>query len=140
MFSERFWAFQVYDVSCAFIKKTKSDWLNRVGKRKKVPRETQNHFKNKTKNSKLYSRRDHKIILKKDLLYLDERKLNVTKMGGEVEMLRERISFLEEENDNLMIEKEIALTKMEQVIFKGSVLSVFYLQNYEIRIFTIIRW
>ena len=41
-------------------------------------------------------------------------------MGGEVEMLRERISFLEEENDNLMIEKEIALTKMEQVIFKGS--------------------
>ena len=42
-------------------------------------------------------------------------------MGGEVEMLRERISFLEEENDNLMIEKEIALTKMEQVIFKGSV-------------------
>ena len=40
-------------------------------------------------------------------------------MGGEVEMLRERISFLEEENDNLMIEKEIALTKMEQVIFKG---------------------
>ena len=35
-------------------------------------------------------------------------------------MLRERISFLEEENDNLMIEKEIALTKMEQVIFKGA--------------------
>ena len=39
-------------------------------------------------------------------------------MGGEVEMLRERISFLEEENDNLMIEKEIALTKMEQVILR----------------------
>ena len=39
-------------------------------------------------------------------------------MGGEVEMLRERISFLEEENDNLMIEKEIALTKMEQVILQ----------------------
>ena len=51
-------------------------------------------------------------------MYLDERKLNVTKMGGEVEMLRERISFLEEENDNLMIEKEIALTKMEQVILR----------------------
>ena len=46
-------------------------------------------------------------------------------MGGEVEMLRERISFLEEENDNLMIEKEIALTKMEQVIFKGSVFGDF---------------
>ena len=40
-------------------------------------------------------------------------------MGGEVEMLRERISFLEEENDNLMIEKEIALTKMEQVILRA---------------------
>merc|ERR1712131_30116 len=52
----------------------------------------------------------------------DERKLNVTKMGGEVEMLRERISFLEEENDNLMIEKEIALTKMEQAAEHGLLL------------------
>ena len=50
-------------------------------------------------------------------------------MGGEVEMLRERISFLEEENDNLMIEKEIALTKMEQVIFKGSVSRLFFPQK-----------
>ena len=65
------------------------------------------------------TKKDHKIILKKTELYLDERKLNVTKMGGEVEMLRERISFLEEENDNLMIEKEIALTKMEQVILRA---------------------
>ena len=36
------------------------------------------------------------------------------KMGGEIEMLREKITNLEEENDNLAIEKEIALTKMEQ--------------------------
>ena len=36
-------------------------------------------------------------------------------MGGELEMLRERITHLEEENENLQIEKEIALTKMEQV-------------------------
>ena len=36
-------------------------------------------------------------------------------MGGEIEMLREKITNLEEENDNLAIEKEIALTKMEQV-------------------------
>lgn len=43
-------------------------------------------------------------------------------MGGEVEMLRERISFLEEENDNLMIEKEIALTKMEQAAEHGLLL------------------
>ena len=50
-------------------------------------------------------------------------------MGGEVEMLRERISFLEEENDNLMIEKEIALTKMEQVLFKGSVFGDFTAQT-----------
>ena len=41
-------------------------------------------------------------------------------------MLRERISFLEEENDNLMIEKEIALTKMEQVIFKGAMSGDFF--------------
>ena len=36
-------------------------------------------------------------------------------MGGEIEMLREKISNLEEENDNLALEKEMALTKMEQV-------------------------
>ena len=37
------------------------------------------------------------------------------KMGGEIESLQTRISDLEEQNDNLIIEKDLAMTKMEQV-------------------------
>ena len=36
-------------------------------------------------------------------------------MGGEIESLQTRISDLEEQNDNLIIEKDLAMTKMEQV-------------------------
>ena len=38
-----------------------------------------------------------------------------TKMGGETDVLQARIHDLEELNDNLTIEKDIAMTKMEQV-------------------------
>ena len=41
-------------------------------------------------------------------------------MGGEMETLQlqaQRISDLEEQNDNLTIEKDLAMTKMEQVLF-----------------------
>ena len=39
-------------------------------------------------------------------------------MGGEIESLQTRISDLEEQNDNLIIEKDLAMTKMEQVSLK----------------------
>ena len=36
-------------------------------------------------------------------------------MGGEIEALQARVCDLEEQNDNLIIEKDLAMTKMEQV-------------------------
>ena len=38
-------------------------------------------------------------------------------MGGDMETLQARIGDLEEQNENLTIEKDLAMTKMEQVKF-----------------------
>ena len=38
-------------------------------------------------------------------------------MGGDIEALQARVCDLEEQNDNLIIEKDLAMTKMEQVHF-----------------------
>merc|ERR1712187_665376 len=43
-------------------------------------------------------------------------------MGGEIESLQTRISDLEEQNDNLIIEKDLAMTKMEQAAEHGLLL------------------
>ena len=46
-------------------------------------------------------------------------------MGGEIEALQARVCDLEEQNDNLIIEKDLAMTKMEQVHFSIRFLSQF---------------
>ena len=45
-------------------------------------------------------------------------------MGGDIEALQARVCDLEEQNDNLIIEKDLAMTKMEQVhFFSGGIFS-----------------